>query len=400
MRRIRWKVLLPIIILLIVIIIGSGWYLMQLLNNDNQTLITFKSTETPIIEYGVKEYDSSTLVKSNEGEISKYPVVDTMKVGKQELIFIVTKDKEETEVPYTVEVKDTQKPVITIVEEKLSISIGVTFDPASNIKHVIDPVDGELAYIEKSAVKSSDTNYYTFESDVDTKTAGDYKVTIKAVDKNKNTTELVYHVNVTEKASEGTTQPSSGNAQTTPGTSQTTPGNSKEAPDSPTYIKGILIVNKNYGLPKDYIGNGPNGADSTAYNALVSLQTAAVGAGYDIPFISGYRSYEYQVTLYNNYVARDGQAAADRYSARPGYSEHQSGLCFDIGSIDNDYGDTAAGIWLDEHAHEFGFIIRYPDGKENITGYMYEPWHVRYVGVDVATSIWKSNITLEEYLGI
>ena len=94
------------------------------------------------------------------------------------------------------------------------------------------------------------------------------------------------------------------------------------------------------------------------------------------------------------------QAAADRYSARPGHSEHQSGLAMDVGAIDNNYGQTPAGQWLNAHCAEYGFILRYPQGKESITGYMYEPWHIRYVGSAAAEAIMANGLTLEEYLGV
>ena len=130
-------------------------------------------------------------------------------------------------------------------------------------------------------------------------------------------------------------------------------------------------------------------------------------AGFILDAFSGYRSYDYQKTLYENYVARDGQDAADRYSARPGYSEHQTGLVYDIGEVGKEslwltetFGETEAGRWLRDHAHHYGFIMRYPQGKEDITGYMYESWHFRYVGVEVATTIFEQQSTLEEYLGV
>ncbi|MBS7021349.1 MAG: M15 family metallopeptidase [Firmicutes bacterium] len=164
----------------------------------------------------------------------------------------------------------------------------------------------------------------------------------------------------------------------------------------PTYIKGILIVNKTYSLPADFA----SGNDPEALEALHQLQKDAEKAGHSIPLISGYRSHERQIELYNRYVARDGKDAADTYSARPGHSEHETGLTFDIGSVDDNYGETNAGIWLASHCHEYGFILRYPKGKEKITKYQYEPWHVRYVGKQAATEIYSKNLTLEEYLGI
>ena len=115
-----------------------------------------------------------------------------------------------------------------------------------------------------------------------------------------------------------------------------------------------------------------------------------------MPLLSGYRSYYTQQYLYNSYVSTYGRESADTFSARPGHSEHQTGLAFDVGSIDDYYGDTPAGIWLKENAHYYGFIIRYPKGKEHITGYKYEPWHIRYLGVDIATDIYNKGVTLEE----
>jgi D-alanyl-D-alanine carboxypeptidase len=140
--------------------------------------------------------------------------------------------------------------------------------------------------------------------------------------------------------------------------------------------------------------------DETAYEHLCDMFTDAKAAGYTLRVASSYRSYIDQYIIYNDYVKRDGQAAADRYSARPGHSEHQSGLAFDLNSLEQNFGETKEGIWLAEHCHEFGFIIRYPADKEEITGYMYEPWHIRYVGADLAKTLTESGQCLEEYFGI
>ena len=130
------------------------------------------------------------------------------------------------------------------------------------------------------------------------------------------------------------------------------------------------------------------------------MAEAAKKEGYNIPLVSGYRSYELQKTIYNNYIDIYGQAATDTFSAKPGHSEHQSGLAMDVGKIDDNYGNTSEGKWLALNANKYGFIIRYPKGKEHITGYKYEPWHIRYLGVDIATKVYSSGLTLEEYLGI
>lgn len=175
------------------------------------------------------------------------------------------------------------------------------------------------------------------------------------------------------------------------------------SPAEPTYINGVLLANKLYPLPKTY---NP-GEDPAARAAFEQMAAAAKQAGFELVAFSGFRSYDYQTTLYNNYVARDGQANADRYSARPGYSEHQTGLAFDIGEkgredlwLTAEFGETPAGQWLANNAHLYGFILRYPKGKEHVTGFMYESWHFRYLGVEIATKVHASGLTLEEYLQV
>ncbi len=163
-----------------------------------------------------------------------------------------------------------------------------------------------------------------------------------------------------------------------------------------TYVKGILIVNKTYALPADY---NP-GIDPTAQSALNQMISSAGADGVSLWIASGFRSYDKQKTLYNNYVARDGKTEADRYSARPGHSEHQTGLAFDLNSLEQSFGETKEGKWIAANCWKYGFILRYPQNKENETGYMYEPWHVRYVGKDVAKDVHNSGLCLEEYLGI
>jgi len=123
---------------------------------------------------------------------------------------------------------------------------------------------------------------------------------------------------------------------------------------------------------------------------------------------SGYRSYAFQSDLYNGYVRTQGLATADRQSARPGYSEHQTGLAADLGgtsapgcNVAQCFANTIEGRWLADHAYEYGFIIRYPADKESITGYEYEPWHVRYVGVALAAEMHRRGIeTLEEFFNV
>ncbi|MBR1764454.1 MAG: M15 family metallopeptidase [Ruminococcus sp.] len=165
-----------------------------------------------------------------------------------------------------------------------------------------------------------------------------------------------------------------------------------------TYVDGLLIVNKTYSLPRSY---GPGGLTPETNAAFEEMKKGAAKDGYSIWVCSGYRSYDYQNTLYWNYVARDGsQASADRYSARAGYSEHQSGLAADINQASRYFNGSPVALWLAANAWKYGFIIRYPEGKEDITGYNYESWHVRYVGKEMSKLLTESGLTLEEYYGL
>ena len=158
----------------------------------------------------------------------------------------------------------------------------------------------------------------------------------------------------------------------------------------------IVIANKHYPLSKDY---NP-GENPTAKAELLKLIAAMQEAGFPISdHYSGFRSYETQTQLYQEYVNKDGKAEADRYSARPGYSEHQTGLAFDLIGTDGDLvTEEKAAQWLLDHAADYGFVVRYLKGKEKETGYMAEEWHLRYVGKE-AKEIAASGLSLEEYYG-
>lgn len=181
----------------------------------------------------------------------------------------------------------------------------------------------------------------------------------------------------------------------------------------------LILVNKNHGLDETYepddLCSVQSCADdrdtryqvlrADAASAFDRLSLAAEKENHIIKITTGYRSYAYQQQLHDAYVARNGVAWTEQYSAEPGYSEHQTGLAADVSAksvnykLTPEFAETAEGKWLAENAHLFGFIIRYPEGKEDITGYKYEPWHIRYVGVEAATQIYNNNLTLEEYLG-
>ncbi|SFC94340.1 M15 family metallopeptidase [Ruminococcus albus] len=164
-----------------------------------------------------------------------------------------------------------------------------------------------------------------------------------------------------------------------------------------TYVGGILIANKSYNLPQNY-GSGIVPEAQMAFN---EMQAAAWNDGINLFIVSGYRSYWYQDQLYWGYVStRGSQAEVDRFSARAGFSEHQTGLAMDLNSASRTFEGTAEALWIEQHCADYGFIIRYPDGKEDITGFIYEPWHIRYLGKDLARQVTDSGLCLEEFLGI
>ena len=182
----------------------------------------------------------------------------------------------------------------------------------------------------------------------------------------------------------------------------------------------LVLVNKNYALDSSYapsdlvlpnvlaLGHEQNKTIYLREEASQHLEQLFSAAEQEAGLIflarSGYRSYETQVSLYQRYVDQNGQEAADRFSARAGHSEHQTGLAIDVtadsvnGQLTTEFGKTAEGIWLKDNAHRFGYIIRYLEGRESETGYQYEPWHIRYVGVEAATEIYENNWILEQYL--
>lgn len=181
--------------------------------------------------------------------------------------------------------------------------------------------------------------------------------------------------------------------------------------ETPFLNKEYILVNKYLSLGADYVPDNLEKIPTeyarsgmmlvnVAKEAFIKMAQKAKEDNHPVLAMSSYRSYDYQVNLYKRYVANDGVEAADTYSARAGFSEHQTGLCVDVydGKIDYTNFETSESFyWMQENAHKYGFILRFPKGKEHITGYQYESWHYRYVGVDISTYIHKNNITFEEY---
>ena len=164
-----------------------------------------------------------------------------------------------------------------------------------------------------------------------------------------------------------------------------------------TYVQGVMIVNKTYPLPDSY---NPGGLIPEAAEAFAAMRSAASAEGIYLFSHSDYRSHWSQAAIYNNYTYRDGKEGADRYSARPGYSEHQTGMVIDVNWPGDAFNGTAEANWLEDNCWKFGYIIRYPRDKEEYTGYKYESWHIRYVGKEWAKEITESGLSLEEYFNV
>ena len=180
----------------------------------------------------------------------------------------------------------------------------------------------------------------------------------------------------------------------------------------------LILVNKTHSVGQDYKPDDltkikdyvPDRSETTRYmrveaaEAFHQMVDKAAEDGIELKMTTAYRSYDFQKILFDNYVAQKGEEQANTFSAKPGQSEHQTGLAVDVSSpsvdyqLSDDYGKTKEGKWIADKAYRFGFILRFPKGKEDVTGYQYEPWHLRYVGLAAAKEIHEEDLTLEEYL--
>lgn len=356
LNKILTVLLLLVLLIISVVLVNFGYTKKQ---EETYDSINIQFDDNNEFEYG-SNVSSKDLIVSVVGEIiNEYPEINTFEIGKQTLDFDVEYKGQTKSIQHTIEIVDTQFPEITLKKKSIKLKNGEKYNPKDNVDSVFDPVDGDITNFE--AKHSLDINE-----------AGEYIVEIIAKDSNGNKTSAEFTIIVEEK--------------------EVLVVENEDV--KPTYINSILLVNKTYHLPSNF-----GGENSTATQALAELQVAAKEEGYDLPLLSGYRSYNYQKQLFQSYANKYGVDTANTFSAKAGQSEHQTGLAFDVGQISDDYGNTDAGKWLHDNCAQYGFIIRYLKGKEHITGYKYEPWHIRYVGVEHATTIMSQGITLEEYLG-
>ena len=372
------KLKVIILILVLVAVVGLvGYYLYDKHQKDieaNRLKVTLKEELTAEIN---SEITLGSFVESivNGEVLNGEEAVNTTELGEQELTLnLKNKDDEEEKYPFKIKIIDTEAPTI---EAKKEITSYVSKDV--NLLEGVKVTDNSKEEITAKVVGEYDKNK-----------VGNYKLKLEATDSSGNTGEYDFTLNIISDPN---------NRVFT-----TSKGYSAKVVDGITYVDGVLIANKTYSLPSSYAP----GLLSQTKEAFNKLKNDASALGYDFYIGSGYRSYWDQKVIYNNYVSWDGQANADTYSARPGHSEHQSGLAFDIcdhnvaACITSAFDSTEQAKWLNDNCYKYGLIIRYPQGKTSQTGYIYESWHLRYVGVDLATKVYNGGdwITLEAYYGI
>ena len=408
MKKISIKKII-LFIIPIFLIIGIAILIVNLKKED-------KPAETPdlILKYQNAEvelneeiYNLDYITKIENGHIiTNKELVDTTTIGQKEVeIEVEDLNKQIKKITLYIDVVDTEKPTITFSKE-INTLVG------KEVNLLADVVVTD---------NSNETIIPTVEGNYDFKVAGTYNLFYVATDSSNNTTKESFILTVMEdkkratenNGSKSNTSPQ--NNSTTSSSSQNSDSKTEDNSDGEvhfttskefkgvtkngvTYIEGYLVVNKTYSLPEDY-GSKLTSETTDAFN---KMQAAAKLDNINLWIQSGYRSYDLQQRLYNNYVNRDGKKEADTYSARPGHSEHQSGLAFDVNTIDDSFIGTPEAIWLSKNCYKYGFILRYPEGKTNETGYKYEPWHFRYVGKDLATKLYNNGnwITMEDYFGL
>ena len=382
-KKSKLKILLFFILIIAIVLVSViMFFINKEANNIKVTLVDNLDIDVN------SEVKINSLIKDikNGSIIDGDDLLIADKIGKKKVIIkLKNKDNKEEEYTFFVNIIDKEAPVIE-VSENITITVGDEFDFISYVT-VSDNYDKEFDI--------------QIEGDYDNNTKGEYKLTYVVKDssgnENRKDFSLVVENSKYKKMSDRTIT--------------TDNGYTLKIKNGVAYIDGILIVNKTYYLPEIYtpVNSYSTLSDSCAHclekevmEAFNLMNADAKSIGLNMWIASGYRSYNTQKYLYNNYVSRDGVAAADTYSARAGHSEHQTGLAFDLNSVSSSFGYTNEGKWVNDNCYRYGFIIRYPSGKESITGYMYEPWHLRYVGKELAEKIYNDGdwLTLEEYFGI
>ena len=358
---------------------------------NNQAHVKFK--EPIILEYGetvdLETFESKYILKDK----SKYDQLESLKLSSDAVTktkgSLIAKTKvRESILAFDYEVKDTQAPQFEGLKD-IEINQGEALE--TSFVSAVDVVDGELDY-EISNIDELDLNQ-----------PGEYTLTFVAEDKNGNKTEETVKL-VVKKQEEST--------GSEPETS-TTDNNQSHIVVIENPHSELVLVNRERKLsqnfipnlkemPADYAVDSGYRATPNTVDAFVKMVDALYAeTGLWLLNTSSYRDYEFQERLYTNYKNQHGQKEADRMSAKPGHSEHQTGLVIDVvtpGGSMWTFAETPQSTWVNKNAHKFGFIVRYPEGKEHITHYMPEAWHLRYLGVEAATKVYESHLTFDEWV--
>ncbi len=349
-----------------------------------------------------KEYESlETYSKKLSTELGIEYKDDMVPMYKDmNLIYMmIGNDDASVEIPVEIKTQDTTAPKIFYTYNKTEHeeATEIVISEGSTLKDNLavsakDYYFGD--YVQEISVTASEA--YTDILDI-----GEHDVNFIAVDEGSNEASLNLKISVKKKVNKAETFSEVVDIPTT-----------SLVPESMLNDERILVNRKNSlpknfepvlaTIPEKYAVSSGYRATANTVNAFEKLaDTMVKETGLRIFVTSSYRSYDYQSQLYNGYVAKHGQKEADRFSAKPGHSEHQTGLALDLiaeGGTMMTFGETPQSKWVSQNAHRFGFIIRYLEGKEDITGYMAEPWHLRYIGMETATKIYNLGLSYEEYL--
>lgn len=334
-------------------------------------------------------------LKFEDIEFIQDKIIDTSKLGVLEIPIVYKEKNKDKEGILEVVVQDTTPPVIEYNKE-IKVLVGKKIDLLDGVK---------VRDNSKEDIKINIKGEYDLDK------VGTYELFYVAEDSSKNKCEEKFTLKVTKEEKYPKLVEPTGEKIDVLTTSN---GYKMYTINGSYYIDGYLIVNKSYTLGDGFepVNTHVNAVgvrkecneciNNVAYDAFSDMQSDAKALGLNIKITSGYRPYNIQSIIYNNYIRRDGKEKADTYSARPGHSEHQTGIAFDLNSITDAFQYTDEGKWVNDNCYLYGFIIRYPKNKQDITGFKYESWHLRYVGSELASILYNNGdwITLEEYFGI
>ena len=367
----RKKILLVVIIFFTIIGLFTG---IMYFINSKKTIVSLKKNRSVDINSEVCNLDFIDNI--NNGKIiSEKKIIDTSHLGKKKIVIKIKNSFGKIKIyNYYVNVVDEDAPVISF-NDNLSTTVGSQIDLLKDV-NVSDNSNEDITV--------------TIEGEYDFNKEGSYELYYVAKDSSGNEKKEKFTLIVNKKVVNNIDNIKY---------FTTSKGFYGYTKNGITYIDGILVANKTYSLPASY---NPGGLTSVTRKYMNKMFADAKSIGLNIYLSSGFRSYSDQKYIYNNYVSYDGNEKADTYSARAGHSEHQTGFAFDVNDISNAFDDTPEAKWLSENAWKYGFILRYPKGKTNETGYMYESWHFRYVGEELAKKLYNNGdwITLESYFGI